>query len=113
MIMAETTILTDPHHVKADARMVAMAIKRGWKIPDSILDSLPSVLVKLVVTSDDDRTRLGAAKVLVAMKAQNDKTAPQPTRNVRHVHTVEPITESNFAERKRLLIERANRSGAR
>ena len=108
--MAETTLLADPKTVKADARMVAMAVKRGWNIPTDLLETLPTVLGELAANSDEDRTRIGAARVLVAMHGQNQKTDPPP-RVVQHVHTMGPVTETNFAERKRLLIERADRSG--
>jgi hypothetical protein len=73
-----TTILTDPHHSKADARMIAMAIKRGWTIPDSVLESLPKVLAGLVVKSADERTKVAAAKVLVSMHGQNQRDSEGP-----------------------------------
>ena len=50
-----------------------------------------------------------AMKLLATIKGQVDKVAPQPTRKVRHIHSVEPITDANFAERKLALLERANR----
>ena len=78
-----TTILADPHRVKSDARMIEKAIRHGWNIPESILHRLPNIVATLALSSDDDRTRLAAMRVLIAMHGQNQKldepAAPQQT----------------------------------
>ena len=42
-----TELLIDPHNRRSDIRMIGMAIRRGWKIPDAIMDQLPKVLESL------------------------------------------------------------------
>ena len=105
--MTEPTILTDPHHAKADARLVAMAIKRGWKIPDTILDTLPTILGGMVAKAEDDRVKVGAARVIVAMHGQNQRDAEPPKQSAPTVINVGVNVDVDARrERVRQIAER-------
>ncbi len=81
------TILSDSHHIKADARTVAKAVRLGWGVQkkDAIVTRLHEIVEKKSVTGmdakgekvDDARTAdshaIAAARVLVAMD-QVDQT---------------------------------------
>lgn len=102
--------LIDPAHQSRDLRLIHKAVKSGWKLPQKVLDELPEMAWSIAKSEEQSpRDRLAAMKLLATIKQQVDKSAPQPVRKVRHVHTVEPITDANFAERKLALLDRANR----
>ena len=65
-----------------DLRLIGMAVRKGWAIPDVIMEKLPTKL-GLIAMDDgrDDRARINAAKVLVQMHGQNDP-APMAEVNV-------------------------------
>ena len=104
------TILTDAHHRRSDLRMIGMAIRRGWKIPETIMEQLPEVLANLATKSEDDRTRIGAARVLVAMHGQNQNEEPV-TKYVEHHHAHElgPVTGETIDERRARLHQQLDR----
>ena len=66
--------LIDPHHTRRDLRQVETAIKKGWKIPDQIFEQAAIVIGK-ILASGADREKIAAARVLVAMNAQNNPVA--------------------------------------
>lgn len=110
MVEPMTELLTDPHNRRSDIRMIGMAIRRGWKIPEAIMDQLPKVLANLVVKSEDDRTKIGAARVLVAMHGQNQSEEPV-TKFVEHHHAHElgPVTGETIDERRIRLHQQLDR----
>lgn len=79
--MATTEILTDPHHIRGDLQMLGSNIRKGWKMPDKLLEVLPARLAKIMVEGGH-REQIAAARVLVAMHAQNLGPAPAPTIQV-------------------------------
>lgn len=105
--------IIDPNHQSRDVRLVASAIRRGWNIPQAIMDALPAKMAEIVETSDDERSQVAAAKVLVAMHAQNQKDKPV-TRKVRHLHQLGPavpVTEDNLEQRRAFLLSRLTELG--
>lgn len=97
-----TELLTNPGHTREDLRMVETAIRKGWQIPEQLLDALPKV-AGAIALKGKPRDQIAAMKVLLAMKEQNEKSDPVEHR---HVHELGPITEKNLAEhRARLLAE--------
>ena len=94
---------------KGDLVMIRSAIRRGWKIPDEVMQSLPEKMAALVDDADP-RTSLGAAKVLVAMHGQNQRDAPT-VKHHEHHHELESVIRSGetIEQRKQRLAERIAR----
>jgi hypothetical protein len=85
-----TELLTDPGHMRGDLRQIAAAIRKGWVIPDQLLEHVPKVLGTLVIKGKP-REQVAAAMALLKMKEANDRAegidrpqqqAPQTTINV-------------------------------
>lgn len=81
-----TELLTDTGHSRSDLAMLETAIRKGWDIPEQLLDALPKVAGSLALKGRP-RDQIAAMKVLLAMKEQNDRrgnaTVPrQSTINV-------------------------------
>jgi hypothetical protein len=104
-----TELLTNPGHSREDLRIVETAIRKGWEIPEQLLEALPKVAGAMALKGKP-RDQIAAMKVLLAMKEQNESAEPVP-QQVEHHHTHElgPITADNFAESKRQLAERIAR----
>jgi hypothetical protein len=95
--------LSDPHHVRADTKMIEMAIKKKWNIPDNILNSLPTILGGIVATSEDDRTRIGASRVLVSMHGQNIQAEDGPAKVGPTINVGVSVNGSSQDKRDRFL----------
>lgn len=67
-----TELLTDTGHTRSDLRMVETAIRKGWQIPDQLLEALPKVAGAMALKGNP-RDQIAAMKVLLAMKEQNEK----------------------------------------
>ena len=78
----ETAILADPHHTRADCRMVERAVRRGWDVPAETKDLIKARLVGIVskesvtvltaggsttVEAPADANAIAASRVLVRM----------------------------------------------
>lgn len=109
--MATTELLTDTGHTRSDLRMVEASIRKGWQIPDQLLEALPKVAGAMALKGKP-RDQIAAMKVLLAMKDQNDKSQPSP-QQIEHHHTHElgPVTAENFERSKQRLAERIARLG--
>lgn len=104
------TILTDDRHRRSDALMIATAIRKGWNIPDVLLDRLPSVAGTIALDPESTkREKCAAMELLRKFKADNDaQDTRQHEHQHQHVHAVIPIpqletTDSKRAEASRLL----------
>lgn len=63
--------LIDERTPGRDIKIVQTAIKKGWSIPDEVLEQLPAEMWDIAKDKErDDRPRIAAAKVLLAMNAQ-------------------------------------------
>ena len=101
---------SDDHHTRADLALVGRAVRQRWGVPDSVRKELPEAMRSIVLNDDPENTRerVAAAKVLVAMEAQNqaddhaeDKNARldggQSTENV--VHMIPAPTRARVVDR--------------
>lgn len=103
-----TELLTDPGHTRQDLRQINAAIRKGWLIPDQLLDALPKV-IGTIALKGKPRDQVAAAKVLIAMKEQNDDEQPAASRqtvvnvgvNVDNRTDDQPLTAIQFAQRYR------------
>ena len=94
-----------------DLNLISRAITNDWAIPSDVMEDLPEILADVARTGDM-RARVAAARVLVAMNAQNRKANPSPTvsrHRVVDINPNPPATEEEFAERKRLALARIAR----
>jgi hypothetical protein len=82
--MTETTLLTDPAHTRKDLREVETAIRKSWQIPDALFERAGIVIGQILATGSN-REKNAAARVLIAMNAQNH---PLPTQNTAPVVNV-------------------------
>jgi len=60
-----------PTHERAGLRLLARAIHGGWDLAPELLRDLPRVATHVVATARNDRERLRAIEVLVAMQRDN------------------------------------------
>lgn len=59
----------------SDIKLMGQAVRQKWNVPDLILEKLPLHMARIATDeSRDDRPRIAAAKVLVAMFGQNNST---------------------------------------
>ena len=73
-----STELIDAAHIARDAKLVRMAVTRGWDVPEEYLATIPKAMGEIVVSEDQKpQDRIAAAKVLVAMKSRNDLKQPR------------------------------------
>ena len=79
--MSTTEILTNAGHVRGDLKTLERGFRGGWKFPDKLLEVVPHRLAKILVEGAP-REQIAAARVLVAMHAQNLGPAPAPTIQV-------------------------------
>lgn len=70
--------LLEPGHERGDIKLIETAIKRKWNIPAKVLESLPGLVASIAIKTEDDRIKLGAAKVLIQMHGQNLKQDEGP-----------------------------------
>lgn len=110
-------LLIDPKHATSEVNLLGRAIKNGWPIRPEIMAQLPEILANVALTGDS-RAKVAAARVLVAMHSQNQKSKPIK-KKVTHVHELGPKAEASFDERRRAIDERlaglgedAGRTGA-
>ena len=92
---------------RSDLKRIEQALRNNWEMPEQVFRSLPDQLVN-IVTNGSPREQIAAARVLVAMHAQN--TAAQ-TRTVAHahVHRVEATNDSTAGDRRAALAARIAR----
>ena len=63
----------DPRTSGQDLRLIGAAVRKGWVIREEVMSRLPDAMSMLALDSKrDDRTRINAARVLVAMHGQNE-----------------------------------------
>jgi len=68
-----TELLTDPSHSRADLAMVETAIRKGWQIPEQLLEALPRVAGAMALKGKP-RDQIRAIEVILRMKEQNEKS---------------------------------------
>lgn len=64
-----------PEISREDMTMIARAIRAEWKIPQTVLDALPSQIAKMFVEQTSPRAKMSAAKLLIQMAGENRATA--------------------------------------
>lgn len=84
---------------RSDIRMIQTAIANGWQIPADVMSELPETLANLTRDADA-RTQVAAARVLVAMNAQNQKQSPSLVAHA-HVHKHEIEQGGDAFERRK------------
>jgi len=100
-------LLEDPHHFRQDLRIVEQSIKRGWKIPEAALETLPEKIAAMALKSRDPRVRIAASRVLLAMNAQNiAQEKPAPIAQAPNVNVQVNIDADARRDRIREIAER-------
>lgn len=61
----------DGKHDRAGLQLVRRAIHGGWQIPEELMNQLPRVVTGVIANARNDRERLRAVEVLVAMQRDN------------------------------------------
>jgi hypothetical protein len=64
------SILSDPHHYRADCKMLEMAIKRGWPITEKVRQRVVDALDK-IVEEGEPVYQIAASRVLVTADGLN------------------------------------------
>lgn len=115
--MAETILLTDPHHNRADVAMIRTAIRRKWKIPDAAFEALPGLVLQLATDKNQKaEIRLKAVSLVQAMHDQNSngkREAKKPEGVIVNVGVSIDQRRSRITEICRTAIERGGVGGDR
>lgn len=104
-------LCNDPSRQVADVRLITRAVSEGWIVAEEILQKLPVSMANMALdVNNDPEIRLAATNTVIAMVNSNQKNKPSVQR-VKHSHkvvgvSIEPVTEENLAERKRVLADR-------
>ncbi|MFK7821626.1 MAG: hypothetical protein AB8G99_23135 [Planctomycetaceae bacterium] len=98
-----TTLFTNPKHIRGDLRTVEQGLKRGWEIPDHILESLPLKLAAIIDGTSSTREKIAASRVLVQMQKSSSVTEPDSQA------TVASSTPLTLEQRKIELLKRLDR----
>lgn len=104
-----TEILNDDGHTRADLKLLEMAIRKGWEIPDELLRHLPKV-AGAIALKGKPRDQIAAMKVLIAMKGQNDERELPKQIEHHHTHDIGPVTEDNIEAQRAIRFARLARS---
>lgn len=104
--------LIDPAHASRDLKRVEIAIREDWNIPEAVKENAALVAWKIAVDPKSTaRDKNAALKVLVAMKASNDRLKVQRHQ---HIHAVIPVTqETELDARRREALARLDRISAK
>jgi hypothetical protein len=86
----------EPGHTRADLRRLRQALAGGWDIPAELREQLPRVVVGMIRDARNDRDRLRAIEVLVAMQRDNVQAVALADR-------IERLDSGEATERVELL----------
>lgn len=93
---------TGPKRIRSEMRMLRTAVRNGWDIPERAAKALPAFCLSIMETSDDDRARIAAAKVLLdAQKANID--------NELALDKIERLDEGSATDNQSVTVRFVNR----
>lgn len=69
-------LLGDDGHTRADARLLSRALKGGWDIPEAALRKLPRKMLRIAMTSENERNAIAATRAFAQMVGQNISLEP-------------------------------------
>jgi len=107
--MSTPELFTEPQHVRGDLQQVAQAVRKGWKIPESIFDRAGAIIGQ-ILANGSPREKLAAVKCLLAMNQQNMPQQPVLVAH-RHVHSVHTDPEQSLEQKRHELSRRIARIG--
>ena len=107
-IETEPIVIIDSDRPRSDLRLVERAIRNGWNIPAAIMEKLPLIISNLVTKSDDERIKISASRVLVAMFGQNQNEQPV-VNHVEHHHEIVRVEGETIDERRDRIKRRLSR----
>ncbi len=87
-------LLTDPHHIRSDARLVAMAARRRWPVRRTTRRLVVERLEAVVEQNADDSVAISAAKALAAIDGLNIKREQGPASSVVNVGVSVTLSQS-------------------
>lgn len=91
-------LMSDPHHVRGDMRLIETAINRQWKIPEEAFEELPAIIWKQC-QDPDARIAQRGAQLLEKLKASNEPSVKAHLH--KHQVTYDQIPEGvDFDQRK-------------
>lgn len=89
---------------RSDMRIIEQAVRRGWTIPDVVMDALPSKVANIFQTDKNTRNRLTAAKILLNMQSENRETA----RALMQYHgMIDPAGEAGLKVNHEVVVNQA------
>lgn len=92
---------------RSDVRRIEQALRKNWQIPEAVYVGLPQKMARIVVEGSP-REQVAAARVLIAMQAQNDAAQTKTVAHA-HVHRVEATNDSTAGDRRAALAARIAR----
>lgn len=72
-----------PVNIRSDIRLIRRAIKNGWGVSRKVKKQVVAKMVEVMETAEEDRSKIGAAKVLIQADAIDQRTeiaAMEPSR---------------------------------
>ena len=62
---------SDGHHDREDLRLIEMAVRKGWKIPEKCAERLPQIAEHIAENGETERDRLRAIELLATLRRDN------------------------------------------
>lgn len=70
--MSDEGLFSQPGHFREDLRLLELAVRRKWIVPEQVDTALPLRLLQLALaTTGDPRVAINAAKIIVSMIQTN------------------------------------------
>jgi hypothetical protein len=80
--LSPLTPVLSPSTSREDAKLVGLAVRKGWKLPEGVMERLPQAMADVAFTKKGThRNRIAAARVLVSMHGQNQADDPAPQKH--------------------------------
>lgn len=87
-------LLADPHHTRADARMVAMAARRKWPVSRRVRALAVERLASVLEENPEDTVAIAAVKALATLDGINVRREQGPPQTAVNVGVAVELSQS-------------------
>lgn len=94
----------DPHHKREDMRLLEMAVRKNWDIPEGVFRAWPSEIVQVVADKKNPlRERLRAMELMAKLHGQNLGQAEVVQQTLIQVNNSWSEADAEVAEQVRAM----------
>lgn len=90
-------LLRDKYRIKTDIRLATRAILNGWPVPPSMREVVMEEMVGIVMDSQDNTEKIGAARAILsadAVNAKREHTDMQKNKETQPKKTVQTLVQN-------------------